>query len=225
MKSIDHMIGKMSLGQLLRYHGFHERECPLDSTHELTIASDMYAVCHSCGIEWDIVGLYLHLAGSDVLTGVEELLENLESAGGDEPANAAIACHVEGTPQTECAVAITEDFVSWLQANRQHIYGLRDFNGNVSDAVAFITSKENLCLLPCVIEHLTLSQLRGLEETWLRNKFIYLPENKKGLKRPERLPVELRKAMSFLSPNMRLYTFHRRQTLQILGLADKYQAV
>lgn len=230
MKSIDHMVGDMSVEQLLRYHGFHERECPLHNTHELTIASDTYAVCHSCGIVWDIVELYLHLAGSDVLTGAQELPEDSESTEGHESANALIACHAGCTPQTEPSVAaITEDFVSWLQSNRQHIYGLRDFDGNMTDAVAFITCKENLCLLPCVIEHLTFSQLRELEETWLQNNFIYLPEDKKGLrkglKRTQRLPVELRKTISFASLTLRLYTFHRRETLQILGLPDKYQAV
>lgn len=213
MMSADE-LGSATIVQVLQYHGLRHNECPSDSSHELTVASDTYAICHSCGTEWNVLGLHFDLNTLDTPHHQMEILES----GITSPYDVVV---VDQDERVQSPVEIIDDFVAWVRANREHIMGSPEYDGVAENAIGYLTVKNNMCLLPWVIGDLTLSQLRHLEELWKQSDLIRLPSNGRGIKRSERIPVELRGVWKY-PVTMKVYTFHRRETLEMLGLENKY---
>ncbi|QQE80393.1 hypothetical protein [Alicyclobacillus sp. SO9] len=213
MISIDKLYD-FTVPQVLKFHGLYANECPNNTSHELTVVSDTYAICHSCGLDWDVLQLHLIL---NTLAMSQET--PLHTGLADEPIDDSVSwTRSEQQLPDKATVQITEDFTEWVRANQQHIMGSPYYDGKIEEALGFITKKGNLCLLPWVTEDLTVAQIESLEEIWQQQNLIRCPADGKGIKRSERIPTEIRRYRNY-SVTAKLYTFHRRETKEMLSSA------
>ncbi|WP_018130198.1 hypothetical protein [Effusibacillus pohliae] len=209
--------GVITIPRLMRYHGLSKKECPIHAFHYLTMLPDKkVAVCLECGMEWDVIGLHEILTGKTREEASKELYEMIQyfspvSSGNEEME--------ESNPESKKkgGTAQSLNFWKWLDANRPHIWGLPEYDGNANDAVAFINLKGNLCLLPSAVEGLSIGELRTWIQGWKQEGLIRTPKDKLGLKRPQRIPSDIRLAQQ-LPDTMRVFVFHRQETMKLLAM-------
>jgi hypothetical protein len=206
----------IEMARLLRYHGLREHECPVDPSHTLTMASEDLAICHTCGCEWDVITLHQFIENLTPRDAMDDLWRMVPKF----PTELALGVEdMSSDSMVDDKSATTpSNFAEWLKMNRKHIWGLADYDGDAASVIGFVNLKGNLVLLPKALENLPFGVLRQWQTEWSKSGLLRKQGENLGMKRPQRLPLEVRIAQG-LPETIRLYTFHRRETAILLGLA------